>query len=175
MAARVADERVTGDTKIVVVAKHIEIPDIFELAGTISRFARESPIATGEIGRAGRKPDDGGGNVIAGSQIVDKKVCGRPRLGKIRDAGDDGIVAVRVRQQGIGVGRRRRNLELRSGLNTSGMYGPIVGKPTDGKQKHEPERDDTNDQRQKRIRPADSRSRGAHAGDLRHVGFKTRC
>lgn len=174
MATRIADQRMIGSTKIVIAAKRVEILDIFELASAVSGFAGESPVATGEIGRARRKPDDGGGHVSAGGQITDKEVCGRPGFGKIGDAGDDRIVAVRMRQQGIGVGRSRWHLELRRGLHTSGMHGTIARKPADGEEQHESERDDADDQRKKRIGATDTRSRRAHAGDLRHVGFKAR-
>lgn len=174
VAARIANERMTGGAKIVITAKDVEIADIFELASAVRGFARERPIATGEIRRAGRKADDGSGDVVAGGQIVDKKVSGRPGLGKIGDAGDDWIVAVRMREKGIRVGRSRRHLELRSGLDPSGTHRTIVGKPADGKEKHESQRGDTNDQRKKGIGATNTGSRRAHAGDLRHIGFKAR-
>ena len=174
MTAGITDERVTGGTKVVIAVKHVEITDIFELAGAVRGFAGESPIATGEISRAGRKADDGGGDIITGGQIVNEKVCGRPGLRKIGDGSDDRIVAVRMRQKGIGVGRSRGHFELRSGLNASLMNGPVMRKPADGEEQHESKSDDTNDQRKQWIRPAEARSRGSYAGDLRHIGFKAR-
>src|SRR6266404_670589 len=73
-AARIADEGMIGAGEAVVLAKPFQVGDVFELAGAIRSFTRESPVARGKSGRAGGQADNRRRNIFTGQAIADEKV-----------------------------------------------------------------------------------------------------
>src|SRR6266403_5807963 len=73
-AARIADEGMIGAGEAVVLAKPFQVGDVFELAGAIRSFTRESPVARGKSGRAGGQADDRRWNIFTGQAIAHEKV-----------------------------------------------------------------------------------------------------
>jgi len=132
MTARIANERMSGTAITVVGAEFIEVGDEFELAIAVGSLAGVRPITSDRTGRTTRQTNDRCRDILTGELIADKKIDRGPGFGEIADLRDGRMGLVGVRQQGIRVRLRRRNLDLGSGLRTAGLLrGPRVRKPAD--------------------------------------------
>jgi len=167
-AAGIADERVRGGAKIVVLAQLVQILDELERASAARRLMREGPVTCRERGRAGRKADYGGRNVFAGGEVADEEVRRRPGLGKVCDIRDNRMGFVRMWQQGSRVRRGRRNFNLGRGLDAYRCDRLGMSEPAHRQKKQYAKNDDTSNERKKRVRARSARRR-RHTGDLRHV------
>jgi|SRR5271157_348035 len=172
MTAVIADEGMIGGTKAVFIFEFIEVGDVFEFAGAVGRFARESPVAGRGSGGTAGKTDDGGGNILTGEAVAHKEIGGRPGLGKISNLGDGGIGfrGVRKRSGGIRSGSGHFNLGRR--FNAGGFGRASMADPASAKEKQQAEDDESNDEREKRITAGQLGRRTSDAGNKRHVGPK---
>lgn len=174
VTAGIADERM-GSVAILVIGKQpVEIGDVLELAIPIIGLAGKSPIAGGGRGGGAGKPDDRGGNTLAGDGAADEEIRRGPGLGESGHFGDGGIVLISVRQQRIGIGRRRRDFNLSRRLDARSLSGTArTGKPAHGQKKEQREHDHADNEGKHRITMASWRRNG-YARDRRHFRFKTR-
>jgi len=99
VGAGIANEWMRGGMIVVLFTKDIEIANIFQLAVAVRRLAGKRPIAIAKISRAGRKSNDRGWYVLAGGEIANKEIGGRPGLGKLGEIGDHRVGRISVRQQ----------------------------------------------------------------------------
>ena len=136
-AAGIADERMRGVTEVVIGEELVQVSDVLQLTIAVRSAAGEGPIACRGGGRAARKANDGGGNVLAGEPVANKKVHRRPRLGKIRNRGDGGIVLIGVGKQSVGIWRGRRNFDLGSRLGLIQFRWPGMREPAQSQQEND--------------------------------------
>ena len=169
-AAGITNQWMGGILVTVLIAELVEVRDVLELAVAVRGFAGEGPVAGGSRGRPGRKPDDGGGNALSCESVTHEKVGRRPWLGEIGDHGNAGIGLGGMRQGGIGVGRRRRDFDLWSGLDLSLFGGLRTGKPADGANDDNADDGQADNEGEQRI--GSGASRTGNAWNVRHFGLQ---
>ncbi len=99
--------------KTVILCQLCQIGEVFELAISEGRIRGKRPVAARLRRRAARKTNEKRGNIFAGKRVAKEKLFGRPRLGHFRDVSNPRIGGTGVRQQGVWIGRRRGNFDLR--------------------------------------------------------------
>ena len=171
-ATGITNQGMSGIFVTVLIAELVEVGEVLELAVAVGGFAREGPVTGRSRGRPGRKPDDGGRNALSCEPVAHEEVGGRPWLGEIGNVGNARIGLGGMRQGGIGVGWRRRDFDLRSGLDLS-LFGRFrSGKPADGTNDNNPDDGQADNERKQRIGSGPARTGRRNAWNVRHFGLQ---
>src|SRR6266513_2876654 len=112
-AAGVADHGMFRGAEAVIIFQLVQVGDVFELAISVRGFLLEGPVAAC-LGRgACRQTNEKRGDIFAGEAVANKKFFRGPGLGHLGHVGDPRIRSGRMREQGVRIGRWRRNFDLR--------------------------------------------------------------
>jgi hypothetical protein len=167
----------SGGFIAVVLVEFVEIVDIFQLAGAVNSFAGKGPVRRTLGGRTGGQADDGCGNVFTGDGVAYEEISGRPGFREIVGVGNQLICVGGVRQQGVWIGRRGRNVDLRGWTTLCLFRGFVMREQANAYQDQEGQDQASDAEHEERTKASGTpcgRWRGSlNAGNSRHIRLKT--